>query len=171
MELLVFSDSHGRCEGMKAALSRQSRPPQAICFLGDGLRDTEDLCPARTMLYAVRGNCDWSAHGDIPTERLISIEGHTLLLTHGHLYGVKGGVGALIAYAAEAEADVVLFGHTHVPYNAVIEAGKTVGGVTLARPMYLFNPGSVGRNEDGSGCSFGTLLLTNNTVLLSHGRV
>ncbi|MBQ8309967.1 MAG: metallophosphoesterase family protein [Clostridia bacterium] len=171
MELLIFSDSHGRCEGMQKALSRQLRPPQAVCFLGDGLRDTESLRLERTMLYTVRGNCDWGMQTDVPTERTAVLEGHRLLLTHGHLYGVKGGVGALIAYAAKTASDIVLFGHTHMPYNTVIPAWERVGDVTLSRPMYLFNPGSIGHNEDGKGYSFGTLLLTRDTVLLSHGRV
>ena len=171
MELLIFSDSHGRCDGMQTALDRQIRPPQAICFLGDGLRDTEALFLGRTMLYAVRGNCDWGMHADVPTERTVVLEGHRLLLTHGHLYGVKGGIGALIAHAARMDADVVLYGHTHMLCNTVISAGERIGDVTLIRPMYLFNPGSIGHNEDGKGCSFGTLLLTDETVLLSHGRV
>ena len=97
MELIIFSDSHGRCDGMLQALERQVRPPQAICFLGDGLRDVESLSANRSMLYTVRGNCDWGMHSDAPTERTVTLEGHRLLLTHGHLYGVKGGLGALIA--------------------------------------------------------------------------
>ena len=171
MELLIFSDSHGHTEKMHAALSRQICRPQAVCFLGDGLRDVETLHMERTMLYAVRGNCDWGMHTDTPTERTVVLEGHKLLLTHGHLYGVKGGVGALIAHAARTEADIVLFGHTHVPCNTVIPAGERIGDVTLSRPMYLFNPGSIGHNEDGNGYAFGTLLLTGETVLLAHGRV
>ena len=171
MELVIFSDSHGRCDGMQAALSKQLRPPQAVCFLGDGLRDTEMLCKERTMLYAVRGNCDWWMHADVPTERTVVLEGHKLLLTHGHLYGVKGDIGALAAHASRIDADIVLFGHTHVPCNTVIPVGERIGDVTLSRPMYLFNPGSIGHNEDGKGCAFGTLLLSGDTVLFSHGRI
>lgn len=171
MELVIFSDSHGRFDGMQAALSKQLRPPQAVCFLGDGLRDVETLQMGRTMLYAVRGNCDWGMHTDTPIERTVVLEGHKLLLTHGHLYGVKGGIGALIAHAARTEADIVLFGHTHVPCNTVIPAGERIVDVTLSRPMYLFNPGSIGHSEDGKGCAFGTLLLSGDTVLFSHGRI
>ena len=151
---------------MQAALSRQIRPVQAVCFLGDGLRDVEALPLGRAMLYDVRGNCDWSTQADVPTERTVSLEGHRLLLTHGHLYGVKSGIGALATYAARLGADIVLFGHTHTPCDTVIDAGEVVGGVTLTRPMHLFNPGSI-----GMGGSFGTLLLTGETVLFSHGRV
>ena len=172
MELLIFSDSHGKEEGIRCALQRQPRLPQAICFLGDGIDDVENTLPKRSMLYSVRGNCDWGARfSEFPTERLIELEGHRLLLTHGHMFGVKGGVGALISHAVECQADIVLFGHTHRPQSAVITKETRVGNRVLSAPMYLFNPGSIAYDEDGDGRSFGTLLLTRDTVLFSHGRI
>ncbi len=169
MELLIFSDSHGRADGMQAALARQIGHTDAICFLGDGLRDAESL---GFPLYAVRGNCDWESGFSLyPIEMTVEAEGHKLLLTHGHTYGVKGGYGALLAHAADIGADIVLFGHTHRPHEEVIPTGTALSGVVLSRPLYLFNPGSIGYNEDGEGCSFGTLLLRKGTVLLSHGRI
>ena len=164
MELLIFSDSHGRVSAMREVLARQIRTPYAVCFLGDGLRDAQSLDIGRAMLYDVRGNCDWGTQADAPTERTVSLEGHRLLLTHGHLHGVKGGLGALIVAAARDGVDIVLFGHTHTPTLVELPAGETVGGVTLSRPMYLFNPGSIGMNG-----SFGTLYLNASDVLFSHG--
>lgn len=164
MELLIFSDSHGRTDGMLWALDAQLRRPNGICFLGDGLRDLDALDDA-TAVYAVRGNCDWdSAAASYPSELLLHFEGHTLFLTHGHTYGVKGGVGALIAHAADVGADIVLFGHTHEPLSETIPAGTQIGNRVLERPMYLFNPGSIGYEH-----SFGTLLLSGDAVLFSHG--
>ena len=164
MELLIFSDSHGNAEAMRRVLSRQPHAPDAVLFLGDGLRDAASLEDGRTLWYPVRGNCDWFS-GDAPTERRLYLEGHELLLLHGHEHGVKGGVGALLAYAARTGADVVLFGHTHLPREEVIPAGEVLGGVTLTRPLYLFNPGSV---REGS---FGFLSMRGEQVLLSHGEV
>ena len=172
MELLIFSDSHGRVENMHAALERQIKKPDAVLFLGDGARDLDRLFLCDTPLWAVRGNCDWSSSDYADrTERLLYLEGHTLLLCHGHEWGVKGGLGALIAHAAEVGADIVLFGHTHKPTLLTVAAGEAVGKATLSRPMYLFNPGSIGYNEDGEGYSFGILTLGGETVLFSHGRV
>ena len=167
MELLIFSDSHGKPDGMRRAIALQKRRPDAICFLGDGVYDTESQDFAPLLWYTVAGNCDWGslAFGN-PTERQLPLEGHTLLLTHGHLFGVKSGYGALISHAAKCGADIVLFGHTHCPHEETIPAGTVIGDVTLERPMYLFNPGSVG--ESGW---VGTLVLTPETVLFSHGRV
>lgn len=172
MELLIFSDSHGKVENMSFAIERQIKCPDAILFLGDGARDLDRLFLVDTPLWAVRGNCDWSLcdYADKP-ERLLYLEGHTILMVHGHEWGVKGGLGALIAHAAEVGADIVLFGHTHKPTLVTLAAGEAVGKTTLARPMYLFNPGSIGYDEDGKGPSFGTLTLKGETVLFGHGRL
>ena len=172
MELLIFSDSHGKVENMSFAIERQIKAPDAILFLGDGARDLDRLFLCDTPLWAVRGNCDWasSEYAD-KTERLLHFEGHTILMVHGHEWGVKGGLGALIAHAAEVGADIVLFGHTHKPTLVTLAVGEAVGKTTRTRPMYLFNPGSIGYNEDGEGYSFGTLTIKGETVLLAHGRL
>ena len=167
MELLIFSDSHGSASNMSLALERQIKSPDAILFLGDGARDIDRLFVCEIPVWAVRGNCDWmSSELADKTERLLYLEGHTILLTHGHEWGVKGGMGALIAHATDLGADIVLFGHTHAPTLQTIAAGETVGKALLSRPMHLFNPGSIG--YDGS---FGTLTLKGDAVLFSHGKL
>lgn len=165
LDFLIFSDSHGKSDAMQSVLDRQIRTPDAVFFLGDGLRDTEWLDMNGADLYDVRGNCDWFGGGDTPDERTLCFEGHKIFLTHGHAYGVKGGVGALLAHAAQMDADIVLFGHTHTPLCQALPIGETVGGMVLTRPLYLFNPGSLGAG------SFGTLTLRGETVLFSHGTV
>lgn len=166
MELLIFSDSHGRTEGMHWAIEHQVRRPDAVCFLGDGIRDAESLEYTVPRWYTVRGNCDWGILGAAYTEDLvISLEGHRILLTHGHAYGVKEGCGRLLSHAVEIGADIVLYGHTHEPMNVTVPAGTCVEGVTVPRTTYLFNPGSIGGYER----SFGTLYLRGDRVLLSHG--
>lgn len=168
MNALIFSDSHGRTRAMKAAIDRQPTPPDAIFFLGDGLRDLGDPIFELFPLYAVRGNCDWfSGYDDTPNERVMQWGGHTVLLTHGHDYSVKSGCGALLGRAVAVGADVVLFGHTHEPICERIPAGTLVrGGEAYPRDLWLFNPGSVG--YDGS---FGTLTVRNGVLLLSHGSM
>lgn len=166
MEFLIFSDSHGRRGNIEQAFRRQIRLPDALFFLGDGLRDlcADDFAPS--ALFAVRGNCDFYIAGtSMPTEELLSFEGHKLLLCHGHTHFVKSGYGALLSYAAERGADIVLFGHTHEAHEEMIPAGTVIGGKALERSMYLFNPGSIAQG------SFGTLLLTRDRVLFSHGTL
>ena len=172
MELLIFSDSHGRAENIQVALERQVKAPDVVFFLGDGARDFDRIFLCDVPLWAVRGNCDWSSSDFADrTERLLYLEGHTILLCHGHEWGVKGGFGALIAHAADVGADIVLFGHTHKLTLETVATGTQIGKTVLSRPMYLFNPGSIGYNEDGEGYSFGTLTLRGDTVLFGNGRL
>ena len=166
MELLIFSDSHGKHDGMQAAIDRQVGRIDAVLFLGDGLRDADRLWTNGATLFSVRGNCDWFADASVAEETTLAFEGHRLLLTHGHSYGVKGGVGALLSHAVAVDADIVLFGHTHTPHCEIISVGTVIGGKELHRPVYLFNPGSI-----GAEASFGTLSLRQDVVLLSHGTI
>ena len=172
MEILVFSDSHGRVEGMRRALTAQVKRPDLLLHLGDGAGDLEYLPTRGVPTLAVRGNCDlFTVSTPVSEEFVLEELGHKILMTHGHRFGVKGGMGGLLTHAVEIGADIVLFGHTHLPQESCIPAGETIGGKTLTRPIYLFNPGSIGRNEDGEGLSFGTISLSKDSVLLSHGRV
>lgn len=166
MDVLIFSDSHGHGSRMQEALDRQISRPNAVFFAGDGLRDVDAVDFGSVDLYAVQGNCDWFSATAVRTELVTALGGHTILLTHGHMYGVKGGYGALLSHAAKVGADIVLFGHTHLPYLETIPQGSEIGGVILTRPLYLFNPGSIGM--DGS---FGTLVLRGENVLFSHGQL
>ena len=175
MEILIFSDSHGNTDGMRHALDRQVGRIDAIFFLGDGLRDVDALDTGDATVYRVAGNCDWFSAGAMgalpPTECVTALQGHTILLTHGHRFGVKGGYGALLAHAVGIGADIVLSGHTHMPHAEILPVGTQIGQTVLTRPLYLFNPGSIAYNTDGHGRSFGVLLLRGETVLLSHGRI
>jgi len=168
MEYLIFSDSHGKGRGMELALERQITRPRGIWFAGDGLRDVTRAELGGIGLEYVSGNCDMFSAPDIyaPEELLLSVGSHRVLLTHGHLYGVKSGYGRLMLRAVEQGADIAVFGHTHEPFLMEIPAGETVGFTELTRPLYLFNPGSIGH-----GGSFGVLTLQDDKVLLSHGRI
>jgi diadenosine tetraphosphatase ApaH/serine/threonine PP2A family protein phosphatase len=53
--------------------------------------------------------------------------------------------GSLLRMMARAEADVMLFGHTHKPYHKVLE----VGAAGEKRYCHAVNTGSVGKPKDG----------------------
>ena len=164
-EILIFSDSHGA----KAALRRViSSHPHAthVLFCGDGvddIRQMEEEFPTRVFVF-VRGNCDGlRCLLDAPTERVFTLCGLRIFLIHGHLYGVKGGYGAAAAQGLRENADLLLFGHTHIPYEGYFE-GKD-------KKIHLFNPGSIGKSfGDGAG-SYGVLTVAENGYLLSHGSL
>ena len=159
MEFLIFSDSHGKRKYIAEAVKRQVRKPDAILYLGDGLSDIGDRWEDIPVIR-VRGNCDWHVPAE-PVRDLetLSFEGHRLLLTHGHLYGAKSGVGGLLRAAKENGADLVLFGHTHRQELLTFPDEGT------EKPIYLFNPGSVAAGD------FGTLRLTPDSVLFAHGSL
>ena len=113
MKLLVFSDSHGDTDSMSQAVERE-RPDQLL-HLGDMVRDAQRLSDwyPELPLVQVCGNCDgWC---DVPDERLLHVGGRTLLLTHGHSYRVKSGLDLALSAARSSGADILLFGHTHLP--------------------------------------------------------
>jgi putative phosphoesterase len=170
MTLLVLSDSHGRPDLIEEAIRRVR--PDGILFAGDGLRDltrVEIPCP----LWAVSGNCDWlsapliiNGSAFVPqTEELVTVEGIRILLTHGHKYGVKSGPTAAAYRALELGADILVYGHTHVPVEYRLPPAE--GGTEERKPLILFNPGSIG-DRDGS---FGTITIRNGVVLCGHGKV
>ena len=131
MRILVVSDIHGRIHRLREALEQQPTARHVV-FLGDGLRQVEDLIdeyPDRTF-YTVPGNCDFGASG-IPV-RQESFGGKRVYFTHGHLHDVKYTLYRLDLAAREMGADVALFGHTHVPYQEYADG------------LHLFNPGSLG---------------------------
>ena len=170
MTLLVLSDSHGRPDLIEEAIRRVR--PDGILFAGDGLRDltrVELPCP----LWAVSGNCDWlsapliiSGNAFEPqTEELVTVEGIRILLTHGHKYGVKSGPTAAAYRALELGADILVYGHTHVPVEYRLPPAE--GGSEERKPLILFNPGSIG-DRDGS---FGTITIRKGVILCGHGKL
>ena len=90
------------------------------------------------------------------------------MMMHGHRYGVKSSLSAAAAHAAKEGADVLLFGHTHVFIEKRIPEGTDVCGITLKKPLYLFNPGSVGGYERSFGC---ISINSDGNVIMSHGNV
>lgn len=130
MRVLVVSDVHGDFRGLCQAIEQQPTA-RTVFFLGDGLRQAEDaaeLYPDRTF-YMVPGNCDFGCDA-IPI-RQETVGGKRFYFTHGHRHDVKYTLYRLELAAREAEADIVLFGHTHNPYEEYVDG------------LYLFNPGSL----------------------------
>lgn len=166
MDLLVVSDTHGRCERLAQAWERSSYA--ALLFLGDGLRDL-DVLPPDVTVRAVRGNCDFVG-ADVPVSRVEDFGSCRIFMTHGHTYGVKWGLENAISAAVAAGADVLLFGHTHQALEKTLPAGETVGGTVLSKPLLVLNPGSLGEPR-GSTPSFATLTLQNGAALAGFGSI
>ena len=145
MKVLVFSDSHRSLREMRRAVEDET--PDYVIHLGDLEEDAQLLSQEYPSLpvCSVPGNCDgWTTH---PLQKLVDYGGRRVLLSHGPIWGVKGGYGGAIAAGRKAGADVVLFGHTHIPYCQQLEDG-----------MWAMNPGS-------SRQSYGLILIDGEALL------
>ena len=162
LEILIFSDSHGDHFRMRRVIEAHPKATHVL-FCGDGLADIAHLekdFPMRVFI-SVKGNCDgWLSSLEELDERIFLLGGLRIFMTHGHTYGVKGGYGVAATHAAGAQADVLLFGHTHIPYEGRLTAND--------RCIHLFNPGSIGAR--GNEASYGVLTIMENGYLFSHGQ-
>ena len=130
MKILVFSDSHRSLSGMYAAIDLHK--PQQVIHLGDMMDDAEQVAEHYPTLpfCLVPGNCDgWGTA--VPVKKEIKLGGKSVLLSHGHRWGVKSGYDTAIADARAVGADILLFGHTHIPLCRQLEDG-----------LWMMNPGA-----------------------------
>ena len=113
----VVSDSHGMRGMLEQALIKLEAggPLDALIHCGDGGSDAKYIAGNILQTVIVRGNCDgWGC--DYEDDMLVSIGGVSILVTHGHRYGVKSGLDTLASSAAAKGAQVACFGHTHKPF-------------------------------------------------------
>ncbi|AGB41929.1 phosphoesterase, MJ0936 family [Halobacteroides halobius DSM 5150] len=154
MKLAVFSDAHGRNENIKEGLKKL---PQVdyLLYAGDGVKDLME-CEFLSgfEIIAVKGNRDFNA--GYPRERIFKVGRKKILLTHGDNYRIKWGIDQLYYRAQELEANIVIFGHTHIRY-AQEEQG-----------ILFFNPGSISLPRDGEEGSFGLLELEEDRINYKH---
>ena len=110
MKLLILSDSHRKMNYMCQAVDREK--PDLIVHLGDHERDAARLMDRypEIPMWSVSGNCDYGA---APERIVTTLEGVRFFVTHGHTLRVKYGLLRAELAAREAEANVLLFGHTH----------------------------------------------------------
>ena len=81
MDIIVFSDSHGEVEKIEEALQRQIKKPDAVIFLGDGLRDMMNADKGDYPIYSVRGNCDTLIVSYSTDERSLVLGGKKIFFT------------------------------------------------------------------------------------------
>ena len=129
MLIAVISDSHGNKDSINK-IKKKINNADVVLFLGDGENDLAEITNDFTgEVFAVRGNCDIT--GKYPEEQILEIQGKKIFICHGHRYNVKYGYNSIYYRGKEIGADIVLFGHSHIPiieeYNGII----------------LMNPGSI----------------------------
>lgn len=132
MKVLIVSDTHGYNANMVKAIEKE-KPFDLLVHCGDVSMTAEELsdyvdCP----VYVIAGNNDFFYN--LKSQEIFRLYDHTVLLIHGHRQDVHYGVDRLLYKALESDTDIVMFGHTHVPY--IDEAD----GVTFINPGSLTYP-------------------------------
>ena len=129
MRVLIVSDTHGMDKYLYKAIQKV-KPFDLMIHLGD-YGGTEEYiqslvdCPVEM----VSGNNDFFSK--LPKEKVILIGNYTVYLTHGHRYGVYYNTHQIKTAAKARQADIVMFGHTHVPM------------IDLKDDIWAINPGSI----------------------------
>lgn len=129
MRILIVSDSHGRNQQLERALYNEE-PLDMVIHLGDlegsdAFLKQNVCCP----LEMISGNNDYFTQ--IEREKLIQIGNYKVVLTHGHRHSVSFGTEDLKEWARALEADIVMYGHTHIPLLEIEE------------DLTVLNPGSI----------------------------
>ena len=137
MKVLIVSDTHGHDENLERAVMMET-PFDMLVHCGD-VEGREIFIEALVdcPCCIVAGNNDFFS--DLPREVMIQLEGHRILVTHGHYYGVSMGLYGVLDEGKARECQVVLFGHTHRPVE------ETEEGILLLNPGSLSYPRQEGR--------------------------
>jgi hypothetical protein len=159
-KLLVFSDTHGSITALKNVLNwaKDRTPPNdkicAAAFLGDGIDDLQPAADATGFFCEWKIVCGNNDYGhSLPGSAVFDFANHRFFLCHGHRHSFFSSYHTLVAAARNAGADIVLFGHSHVPFNKKVE------------DIYLINPGSVGRPRSRIGATFAVIECIENQPL------
>lgn len=128
MEVLIISDTHAmNREDLLAVLHRH--PVDYYIHCGDIFSPYRKL--PLSNLYLVRGNNDFNK----AKEKLTPfIDNHRFFITHGHLYNVYYNMHSLLQAAKEEKANIVCFGHTHVPFL------QTIDNILVINPGSAYYP-------------------------------
>lgn len=146
MKILVVSDTHGRNENLYEVI-RKEKPFDYFIHCGDGEGVEDQIeglieCPK----CMVRGNCDYCS--PLPAVDCIDVYGRKLIVTHGHMYAVNSGLDRLVSLGRDNGADIVLYGHSHIP------------DYSYHYGVHLFNPGSLSApRQEGRKCTYGIITI------------
>lgn len=152
MRIIVTSDTHRDFYALHTLVEKYRNTADLFIHLGDGaveLEQVENIYPECRFLSA-RGNCDFGTTASLAGCFSCGIA--KIFYTHGHMYNVKYELDDLYRAGAEVEANVILFGHTHVPL------------VDYRDGVHILNPGSLGMPR-GTKPSYGVIDITERDIV------
>lgn len=121
MEIVAVSDTHGTRAFIEKLTTNY---PNCDLFLhaGDSELYEEELAPFRT----VRGNCDYNIDRRFLKIRFKDVG---IYVFHGDHFYLDDDL--LVNLAKENDCDIIIYGHTHIPY------------VNYKYGVHIVNPGSI----------------------------
>lgn len=137
MKILIVSDSHGRHIYLDRIVEKVA-PIDLLLHLGDlegGEEHIKQIAPCQVEM--VSGNNDYFT--TIEREKVIEIGKYRVFMTHGHRYHVYYELETIREAAAQRFADIVMFGHTHIP---LLDQSS---GITVINPGSISQPRQEGR--------------------------
>lgn len=158
MKVAIVSDTHFRIKNFIDSV-KKIKDLELIIHLGDMVDDANAIRDELNLpMFVVRGNNDYNAE-NTPWKQLIRLENHKIIITHGHKERVNFGYSNLLYTAKDADAEMILFGHTHVYFN------KLVDGVRI------LNPGSAGFDRGGDYESYVLMDINKENISLERIRL
>ena len=137
MKVFIVSDTHGQHGNLDRALEQLGKIDVFIHLgdVGDGLEYLDAIIDCEK--YIIGGNNDFFA--PIPRELEFLLGTKKVFITHGHKYLRGLDVKGIVEAGRSRKADIVMFGHTHMPYL------ETLSGLTILNPGSISLPRQRGR--------------------------
>lgn len=153
MKIGVLGDSHRNKEDIDRAIERL-KEVDLIIHTGDMITDAQYITDKyHIQVVGVKGNCDIYNKGQ--EEIICEIGSKRIYVCHGHQYGVKSTLRIIASKGKAQNADVVIFGHTHIPFHEKLDN------------LHLLNPGSIALPRGLSQKSF-ALMEINEIISIKH---
>ncbi|HZT67500.1 MAG TPA: metallophosphoesterase family protein [Acidimicrobiales bacterium] len=157
MRVAVLADTHLRrgIDGLSARARQLIEAADVVLHAGDVTsRSTLDSLAEVAPLHAVLGNNDVELVGLLPVARVVELADVRVAMIHDS--GPRAGRAARLRRQFPT-ADVVVFGHSHIPWNEEGLDGQL-----------LFNPGSPTQRRAQPVHTVGELELVDGTVAASR---
>lgn len=153
MRIVVMSDSHRNAGAVDDVIEKHLDSADMFIHLGDGEYETDLVMMQypHKDIRRVAGNCDWNS--SLPDHLVVDLPGARIFCTHGHLFGVKGGLDRIMSAAAQKKCNIILYGHTHERFQHYEDG------------VYIMNPGSCACPRDGKPPSYGIIDVTDKGII------
>lgn len=174
--ILIISDTHGNCGTLRSILKQFGAESDALIFAGDGIAElaaiADEGCDSHDfqkfippVIAAVEGNNDqdsfsfrnyisdspYYVESQIPLNQIFTVCGHNVFVTHGHRFSLYDGLENIVDAAIENEAEIAVFGHTHIAMECFCSGN-----------VHVVNPGSCSLPRGSQPPTFALMKLKKN---------